>query len=96
MKPPTTMKKLKSFLGMVSYIQRFIPGLASITSTFTKLFKKEQGFEWGKVQQLLFLVSLFLGLRDTTDDIVPCNQSPSSTTYPFWKDISVVVIIVAI
>ena len=90
------MKKLKSFLGMVSYIQRFIPGLASITSTFTKLFKKEQGFEWGKVQQLLFLVSLFLGLRDTTDDIVPCNQSPSSTTYPLWKDISVVVIIVAI
>ena len=50
MKPPATMKELKSFLGKVSYIQRFIPSLASITSTFTKLFKKGQGFEWGEVQ----------------------------------------------
>jgi len=27
MKPPATMKELKSFLGKVSYIRRFIPGL---------------------------------------------------------------------
>ena len=40
MKPPTTMKELKSFLGKVSYIGRFIPGLASITSAFMKLLKK--------------------------------------------------------
>ena len=36
MKPPTTVKELKSFLGKVSYIRRFIPGLALITSAFTK------------------------------------------------------------
>ena len=40
MKPPTTVKELKSFLGKVSYIRRFMPGLASITSTFGKLLKK--------------------------------------------------------
>ena len=45
MKPPTTIKELKSFLGKVSYIRRFIPGLASITSAFGKLLKKEQSFE---------------------------------------------------
>ena len=28
MRPPTTMKELKSFLGKVLYIRRFIPGLA--------------------------------------------------------------------
>ena len=39
-RPPATVKELKSFLGKVSYIQRFIPGLASITSAFTKLLKK--------------------------------------------------------
>ena len=50
MKPPTTVKELKSFLGKVSYIQRFILGLASITSAFTKLLKKGQGFEWGEMQ----------------------------------------------
>ena len=40
MKPPATVKELKSFLGKVSYIRRFIPSLASITSAFTKLLKK--------------------------------------------------------
>ena len=45
MRPPATVKELKSFLGKVSYIRRFIPGFASITSTFTKLLKKGQSFE---------------------------------------------------
>lgn len=31
MKPRTLVKELKSFLGKVSYIRRFIPGLALIT-----------------------------------------------------------------
>lgn len=44
-KPLATVKKLKSFLGKVSYIRRFIPGLASITLAFTKLLKKGQSFE---------------------------------------------------
>jgi len=50
MKPPATVKELKSFMGKVTYIRRFIPGLASITSTITKLLKKRQGFEWGDTQ----------------------------------------------
>jgi len=48
-KPPATIKELKSFLGKVSYIRRFILGLASITSAFAKLLKKGQGFKWGEV-----------------------------------------------
>ena len=48
MKPPVIVKELKSFLGKVSYIQRFILGLASITSAFAKLLKKGQKFEWGE------------------------------------------------
>ena len=46
MKPSTTVKKLKSFLGKVSYIRRFIPSLVLITSAFAKLLKKGQSFEW--------------------------------------------------
>ena len=45
MKPPATVKELKSFLGKVSYIQRFISRLASITSAFGKLLKKGQSFK---------------------------------------------------
>ena len=54
MKPPATVRELKSFLGKVSYIQRFIPGLASITLAFAKLLKKGQSFKWGEVQQIAF------------------------------------------
>ena len=54
MKSPAIMKELKSFLGKVSYIQRFILGLASITSVFAKLLKKGQSFKWGEAQQTAF------------------------------------------
>jgi len=47
MKPPATVKELKSFLGKVSYIKRFVPSLVSITSAFTKLLKKRQSFKLG-------------------------------------------------
>jgi len=46
-RPPSTIKELKNFLGKVLYIRKFIPGLVSITSTFGKLLKKWHRFEWG-------------------------------------------------
>ena len=39
MKRPTTVRELKSFLGKVSYIRRFVPGLALVTSGLSKLLK---------------------------------------------------------
>ena len=54
MEPPATVKELKSFLGKVSYIRRFIPRKVSITSAFAKLLKKGQSFEWGEAQQTTF------------------------------------------
>jgi len=54
MKPLAIVKELKSFMGKVSYIRRFILSLASITSAFTKLLKKGQNFEWGEAQQTAF------------------------------------------
>ena len=47
MKPSAMVKELKSFLGKVSYIRRFIPGLVSITLAFIKLLKNRQSFNWG-------------------------------------------------
>ena len=47
---PTTVKELKSFLGRVSYIRRFVPGLASVTSSLSKLLKKGVEFTWGTKQ----------------------------------------------
>ena len=54
MKRPTTDKELKIFLGRVSYIRRFMPRLASVTSELSKLLKKEVEFTWGIEQQEAF------------------------------------------
>jgi ribonuclease HI len=54
MKPPTTHKELKSFLGKLSYIRRFIPGLAAVTSTFAPLLKKGVPFHWSTECQEAF------------------------------------------
>jgi hypothetical protein len=54
MKPPTNVKQLKSFLGRLSYIRRFIPGLASLTSSFSHLLKKNMPFVWSQECQKAF------------------------------------------
>jgi hypothetical protein len=54
MKPPTTHKELKSFLGKLSYIRRFIPGLTAVTSTFAPLLKKGAPFRWSTECQQAF------------------------------------------
>jgi hypothetical protein len=54
MRPPTTHKELKSFLGKLSYIRRFIPGLAAVTSTFSPLLKKGASFHWSTECQEAF------------------------------------------
>ena len=53
-RPSAIVKELKSFLGKVLYIRRFILGLASITFAFTKLLRKGQSFELGETQQTAF------------------------------------------
>ena len=47
MERPTTVRELKSFLGRVTYIRRFVPGLALVTSGLSKLLKKGAKFTWG-------------------------------------------------
>ena len=46
MKRPTTVRELKSFLGRISYIRRFVLGLASIINGLSKLLKKGAEFAW--------------------------------------------------
>ena len=47
MKKTTIVRELKSFLGRISYIRRFVPRLASVTSGLSKLLKKGAEFTWG-------------------------------------------------
>ena len=54
MKPPTPVKELKSFIGKLSYIRRFILGLATTIAPFTPLLKKDMKFQWSNEHQLAF------------------------------------------
>ena len=55
MKPPATLTQLKSFLGKLSYIRRFILGLAALTTAFAPLLKKGRPFRWNSRYQQEFL-----------------------------------------
>ena len=44
--PPTTLKELRSFVGKVSYLKRFIPGLAEILKPLMEQTKKGVTFAW--------------------------------------------------
>jgi len=54
MKRPITVKELKSFQQRVSYIRRFMPGLALVTSELSKLLKNGIEFTCGTEQQEAF------------------------------------------
>ena len=54
MKALTSHKELKSFLGRLSYIRRFILGLAAVTAVFTPLMKKWIPFVWSTTCQQTF------------------------------------------
>ena len=47
MRPPETKSEVKSFLGMVNYLQKFIPRLSEHTSLLRTLEKKGVHFTWG-------------------------------------------------
>jgi hypothetical protein len=47
-KPPTTMRQIRSFLGLAGYYRRFIPDFSIIAKPMTELLKKGVKYEWSQ------------------------------------------------
>ena len=55
MKPPTTPKQVRAFLGLVGYYQKFIKGFAKIAKPLTLLTRQQVKFDWTPVHHATFL-----------------------------------------
>lgn len=51
---PTNKKGLQQFLGMINYVGKFIPNLATEFEPLRKLLQKEQEWVWAEGQQKSF------------------------------------------
>jgi hypothetical protein len=47
-KPPTTVRQIRSFLGLAGYYRRFILDFSRIVKRITELLKNEVKFVWGQ------------------------------------------------
>ena len=54
MKVPTTVKEVRSFLGMCGFYRKHVPGFAKLALPLTNLTKKSQDFIWGQDCQKAF------------------------------------------
>ncbi|XP_055839723.1 uncharacterized protein K02A2.6-like [Episyrphus balteatus] len=51
---PNDAEEVRSFLGLVNYVSKFIPNLATISEPLRRLTKKDVKFQWGCNQQKAF------------------------------------------
>ena len=51
---PTTVKGVKSFLGLAGYNRKFVRGFAQIASPLRQLLRKNQSFKWEQAQENSF------------------------------------------
>ena len=51
---PTNVTKLQEFLGMVTYLSSFIPGLSTLTTPLCELLKKDTDFTWNPTYDAAF------------------------------------------
>ena len=80
---PTSVTKLKSFLGMLSYYNKFLPSLSSVLYPLHRLLRKDIPWVWGAAQSKAFSDSKKLLLSSnclthfdsSLDFVVACDAS---------------------
>ncbi|GJU11885.1 putative reverse transcriptase domain-containing protein [Tanacetum coccineum] len=64
---PMTPTKIRQFLGLVGYCQRFIEGFSKIAKSMTKLTQKGIKFDWGEKEEKCFSIN--------NAEVVQCTNS---------------------
>jgi hypothetical protein len=82
-KPPTTVRQIRSFLGLASYYRKFIPDFSRIAKPITKLLKKEAKFVWGQKCE-----DAFDALRQHLTIALVLAQPDSSKPFDVYCDAS--------
>ena len=54
LKPPTTVKGSRSFVGMVNFLNLFCPELQKLLKPIYDMARKHRQFTWGEEQQLAY------------------------------------------
>ena len=81
MSPPTSAQELQSFLGMVNYLGRYTPDLATTTAPLRDLIKKDSVFLWVPEHQKAFNnVKEAITAPSTLANFDPASQSPYRKT----------------
>ena len=63
---PTNITKLQEFLGLVTYLSPFIPGLSTLTAPLWELLKKDTDFSWNCTYDTAFEQIKEAVVSDTT------------------------------
>jgi hypothetical protein len=82
-KPPTTVRQIRSFLGLAGYYRRFIPDFSRIAKPITELLKKEAKFVWGQKCK-----DAFHALRQHLTTTPVLAQPDSSKQFDMYCDAS--------
>ncbi len=77
---PTTVKEVRSFLGSVQYLARFINNLSSKTEPIRQLLKKQVKRNWGPAQQ-----SAFEEIKKDIADIATLKHYDPNKIYSSWS-----------
>ena len=63
---PTSITELQEFLGLVTYLSPFIPGLSTLTAPLHELLKKDTVFTWSHTYNAAFQHVKEAVVSDTT------------------------------
>lgn len=83
MPPPTDVKQLQAYLGMVNYYSRFLPNLSTVLAPLYCLLQKGVEWSWGERQEqawteskrLLQSPQVLVHFDSTKDIILSCDAS---------------------